>query len=114
MISLSDPLPGASADLAGAPDPIVFDPVTGMTQTPPKSPPPEVKPEDETAQYKLVVKGQSLPGVAGRVDDFAWPPSQRANQAFVAPAPPVAAAADAGPAATADGTAAPINAAKPN
>jgi hypothetical protein len=45
--------------------------------------PPE---EDEaTPQYRLVVKGEALPAAAGRVDDFAWPPNQRASKAFIAP-----------------------------
>ena len=32
-----------------------------------------------------VVKGEPLVSVAGRVDDFAWPPSQRQTQALLAP-----------------------------
>ncbi|MBN9020744.1 MAG: hypothetical protein J0H08_01320 [Rhizobiales bacterium] len=32
-----------------------------------------------------MVRGESLPTVAGRGDDFAWPPSQRGNQTFVSP-----------------------------
>ncbi len=85
VISLSDPLPGVSVALAGAPAPVLFDPISGQVIVPPEAPAPEVVPESETARFRLVVKGESLPGIAGRVDDFAWPPSQRANQAFLAP-----------------------------
>jgi hypothetical protein len=85
VISLSDPPPGVSVALAGAPDAVIFDPISGQVIAAPKAPPPEVIPETETVQYRLVVKGEPLPGVAGRVDDFAWPPSQRTNQAFLAP-----------------------------
>ena len=97
VISLSDPLPGVSVALAGAPDPVVFDPISGQVIATPKAAAPEVTPEAETVQFRLVVKGEALPGVAGRVDDFAWPPSQRANQAFLAPpvAPVIVVAPDA-------------------
>lgn len=86
VISLSDPLPGVSRALAGAPEPVIFDPISGRVIAAPKAAPPEAMPETETVQYRLVVKGEPLPAVAGRVDDFAWPPSQRTNQAFLAPA----------------------------
>jgi hypothetical protein len=86
VISLTDPLPGTAPALAGAPDPIYFDPVSGTTRPVPKPPMPDVQPEEETLRYRLIVKGESLPVVAGRVDDFAWPPSQRASQTFLAPA----------------------------
>lgn len=85
VISLSDPLPGVSVALAGAPEPVIFDPISGQVIALPKDPPPDVIPETETIQYRLVVKGEPLPGISGRVDDFAWPPSQRTNQAFLAP-----------------------------
>lgn len=85
VISLSDPLPGVSVALAGAPEPVIFDPISGKVIAAPKEPLPDVIPESETVQYRLVVKGEPLPTVAGRVDDFAWPPSQRTNQAFLAP-----------------------------
>jgi hypothetical protein len=64
VMSLSDPLPGASDTLAGG----------GET----------AEPAAETSGVRMIVKGEALPGVAGRVDDFAWPPVQ-------APAVPVAA-----------------------
>jgi uncharacterized protein len=54
IISLSDPLPGSSGDLAGA----------GAT-----SPPGE-----ESIQFKMIVRGEALPEVSGRADDFSWPP----------------------------------------
>ena len=85
VISLSDPLPGVSVALAGAPDPVLFDPISGQVIVQPEAPAPEAVTESETARFRLVVKGESLRGVAGRVDDFAWPPSQRGNQAFLAP-----------------------------
>jgi hypothetical protein len=75
VISLSDPLPGASDMLAGGPN----------------APPPK---EGDTPRYLMVVKGETLPTVAGRADDFAWPPSARG--AAVAPpeaSPPVTPAA---------------------
>jgi hypothetical protein len=93
IISLSDPLPGDSIALAGAPEPVIFDPISGRVTAAPKAASPDAIAETETVQYRLVVKGEPLPGVAGRVDDFAWPPSQRASQAFLAP--PVASLEDA-------------------
>ena len=62
VISLSDPLPGVSVALAGAPDPVVFDPISGQVIVQPEAPAPEVVPESETARFRLVVKGESLPG----------------------------------------------------
>ena len=53
VISLSDPLPGASSVLAGGPT---------------------ARPAVETSpRYRLVVKGDALPVVPGRADDFSWP-----------------------------------------
>jgi hypothetical protein len=57
IISLTDPLPGASEMLAGGSELSV--------------------PAGESLQYRMIVKGESLPAVAGRVDDFSWPPGQR-------------------------------------
>ena len=79
VISLSDPLPGASNALAGAPDQV--------------GPPAD----GETPQYLMIVKGAALPVVGGRADDFSWPP--RRPSATVAPVaadavPPAAAAAN--------------------
>ena len=68
VISLSDPLPGASRDLAGGSDN------------------PEKPIADDTPQYKLIVKGAALQSVPGRADDFSWPPRQR--QSLVLPAQP--------------------------
>jgi uncharacterized protein len=53
IISLNDPLPGSSGDLAGAEA--------------------ESPPAEETLQFKLIVRGEALPDVAGRADDFSWP-----------------------------------------
>lgn len=86
VISLSDPLPGAVMELAGAPDPVTYDPISGRT-IPMQMPVIELPEEDEaTPQYRLVVKGEALPAAAGRVDDFAWPPNRRTGKDFIAPA----------------------------
>jgi hypothetical protein len=60
VISLSDPLPGASRVLVGGPDEAPAEP--GETETP---------------QYLMIVKGAALPVVSGRADDFTWPPQPR-------------------------------------
>jgi hypothetical protein len=62
VISLSDPLPGASNALVGGPDAVE---VPGAAET-------------ETPQYLMIVKGAALPAVSGRADDFTWPPRPRA------------------------------------
>ena len=69
VISLSDPLPGASDMLAGGPNAEV------------------AAAKGETPQYLMVVKGEALPTVAGRADDFTWPPRPRVavDPATVAP-----------------------------
>ena len=90
VISLSDPLPGASGDLAGDPAPIIYDVSTGMVLDAPAS---DAKPDEESPLYRLVVKGEAPPAAAGRVDDFAWPPRQRDTQTFVEPEPPPTAGA---------------------
>jgi hypothetical protein len=56
VISLSDPVPGLSRDLAGA-----------TAASPPGT---------DSLQFKMIVRGEVLPDVAGRVDDFAWPPRE--------------------------------------
>jgi hypothetical protein len=63
VISLGNPLPGASRELVGAPDK------------------PEAAASTDTPQYLFIVKGTSLPAVAGRADDFSWPPRQHAASA---------------------------------
>jgi hypothetical protein len=67
VISLSDPLPGASDMLAGGPD-----------EEPPRP--------GDTPQYLMIVKGVALPLVNGRADDFTWPPRPRAAAAAPEPA----------------------------
>lgn len=62
VISLTDPLPGASETLAGG---------SGISI-----------PSGQSPQYKMIVKGEALPNVVGRVDDFSWPPGQR-NTSFL-------------------------------
>jgi hypothetical protein len=66
IISLNDPVPGLSRDLAGA--------ERGSVTS------------QETAQYKMIVRGEVLPTTAGRVDDFTWPP--RNGGILLPPAPP--------------------------
>ena len=68
VISLSDPLPGASRALVGGAN----SPDTTMAT--------------DTPQYKLVVDGAAPPSAPGRADDFTWPPSRRASLA-AAPTP---------------------------
>jgi len=85
VISLADPLPGGAAELAGEPDPVIFDPVSGKALTLPKLPDETLAQEDETPQYRLIVKGEAPPTVVGRIDDFAWPPSSRESPVFIAP-----------------------------
>lgn len=95
IISLTDPLPGAETELAGAPGVAVFDASTGGLQTTVSMPAAD---PDASVRYKVVVKGEALPAVAGRVDDFAWPPGARlqpklpAASAAAAPAPETPAA----------------------
>jgi hypothetical protein len=73
VISLTDPLPGASDVLAGA-----------TAKAPTLS--------ADSPQTLLIVKGTALPTVAGRADDFVWPPRRApivaAPVAAAAPAPP--------------------------
>ena len=81
IISLSDPLPGASDMLAGGPN--------------------ETAPEEgETPQYLMIVKGSALPVVGGRADDFTWP---RRPASVTQPAPAAATAAPAAPVAAPGG-----------
>lgn len=70
VISLTDPLPGPGSNaLAGGPDA-------------------EAPKDGETPAQLMIVKGEALPPVSGRADDFAWPPRTGAAAA--------AAPADAG------------------
>lgn len=54
IISLNDPLPGVSHELAGSE-------VASVSAV-------------ESLQFKAIVRGETLPEVAGRVDDHSWPP----------------------------------------
>lgn len=65
VIVLSEPPPGASKELLGIG--------------------PTVAPDSGTPQYRLVIRGETLAAVAGRVDDFRWPPQER-QAAIAAPA----------------------------
>jgi hypothetical protein len=71
VLSLSEPMPGASDVLAGGAQAAAPAPA-------------------ESAQFRMIVKGDALPAVSGRVDDFAWPGS--AQPASAAPASAVPAA----------------------
>ena len=62
VISLTDPLPGGSDALAGGPSP-----------TPPAAAAPAPAPPD-TPQTTMIDKGDALPSIAGRADDYVWPP----------------------------------------
>lgn len=71
IISLNDPLPGSSGELAG-----------GEASS---------GPGEESLQFKVIVQGEVLPDVAGRVDDFSWPPRKQGALLLPPPAPePVA------------------------
>lgn len=59
VISLNDPLPSLSRELAGA-----------TAASPPSK---------DSLQFKMIVRGEMLPEVVGRVDDFAWPPRQNSG-----------------------------------
>ncbi|MCB1487400.1 MAG: DUF459 domain-containing protein [Bauldia sp.] len=85
VLSLADPLPGGAEELAGEPDPVIFDPVSGKALTLPKLPDEPLADTDETPQYRLIVKGEAPLTVVGRVDDFGWPPSSRQSPVFIAP-----------------------------
>lgn len=74
IISLNDPMPGLSVDLAGAG--------------------PASLPGEDSPQFKTIVSGEVLPDVPGRVDDFVWPPRKESELLPKPPAPePVAEAA---------------------
>jgi hypothetical protein len=84
VLSLSEPMPGASDVLAGGAQAAAPAPA-------------------ESAQFRMIVKGDALPAVSGRVDDFAWPgPAQPASapaSAVPAATPPPAAGKAPGPSA---------------
>ena len=75
VISLSEPLPGASVELAGAVQPIGDRLIGGAPTTEPLLSAPV---DAESPQYLLIIKGAALPSVAGRADDFTWPPRRAA------------------------------------
>jgi len=71
VISLTDPLPATSKTLAGGGEPAM--------------------PASDSLQYKVIVKGDATPAVAGRADDFVWPGSGGAPAAASAPVAPASA-----------------------
>ncbi len=74
VISLNDPLPGASSVLVGAVEPAGDSRVSSERVTAPLL----AAPVDTTSpQYLMIVKGEALPTVPGRADDFSWPPGNR-------------------------------------
>jgi hypothetical protein len=68
VISLTDPLPGSSDTLAGGPAPTP-PPAPGPAAAPAESPQPP-----QTPQTTMIDKGDALPSILGRADDYAWPP----------------------------------------
>ena len=56
VISLTDPLPGGSDTLAGGPSPA------------------PAAPSKDSPQTSMIDKGEPLPSIPGRIDDYAWPP----------------------------------------
>jgi hypothetical protein len=83
VISLTDPLPGGGDALAGGPSP---------TPTPAE---PAAAPA-ETPQTTMIDKGDALPSIAGRDDDYVWPPRPAEVPPPVAEVVPPAAAPTAG------------------
>jgi hypothetical protein len=71
VISLTDPPPGAGDVLAGGPNP-------------PAQP---AKKNADTPGYRMIVKGEALPTVNGRADDFIWPPPAPATATGAAATP---------------------------
>jgi uncharacterized protein len=69
IISLNDPLPGSSHELAGSE-------VASVSVV-------------ESPQFKAIVRGEALPEVAGRVDDHSWPPRKVELVLPVVPPEPV-------------------------
>jgi hypothetical protein len=74
VISLTDPLPGGSNTLSGGPSPAPAAPSKDSTQT------------------SMIDKGEALPSIPGRIDDYAWPPRSAdvPPTAEVLPQPPSA------------------------
>lgn len=65
VISLTDPLPGGSDTLAGGPSPA---PAAAAAPSPPPAEP------AQTPQINMIDRGDALPSIVGRADDYAWPP----------------------------------------
>ncbi|GAB4071402.1 DUF459 domain-containing protein [Ancylobacter sonchi] len=61
--------------LAGAVAPVAAPPPPGVAA-----------PETEDGAVRLLVRGEPLPAVSGRTDDFSWTPPQRAEDGAIAPA----------------------------
>lgn len=59
VMVIGDPPPGATADLITAPAAL----------------------DEETLAYRLLVRGEALPTVPGRADDFTWPPGADQSEA---------------------------------
>jgi uncharacterized protein len=57
IVSLNDPLPGSNGELAGAV--------------------PAKEPATDSLQFKVIVRGEEMPDVPGRADDFVWPPRRK-------------------------------------
>jgi hypothetical protein len=76
VISLTSPPPGASDALAGGPNDADA-----------------AKKNTDSPGYRMIVKGEALPRVSGRADDFTWPAPATAAPAAAAPATATPAAA---------------------
>jgi hypothetical protein len=100
IVFLADPEPGNRPEVLPDCTRQLVGPVIAFAQPPPGAPtelldrPPVVV--SSTAQYRLLVRGESLLPVTGRADDFRWPRPEPAIPA-AAIDPPTSAAAPAAP-----------------
>ncbi len=100
IVFLADPEPGNRPEVLPDGTRQLVGPVIAFAQPPPGAPtelldrPPVVV--SGTAQYRLLVRGESLLPVTGRADDFRWPRPEPAIPA-AAIDPPTSAAAPAAP-----------------
>ncbi len=74
VISLNDPLPGASNELVGEMEPAGDSRVSSVRVTAPLLAAPG---DTSSPQYLMIISGEALPTVPGRADDFSWPPGNR-------------------------------------
>ncbi|MCW5713580.1 MAG: DUF459 domain-containing protein [Bauldia sp.] len=102
VVFLADPEPGIRPEVLPDGTRQLVGPVIAFAQPPPGAPtelldrPPVVV--SGTAQYRLLVRGESLLPVTGRADDFRWPRPQLSIPAAPVVLPPPPAAPEATPA----------------